>query len=258
MDLGDDDPPARSTQKMRDGDVHVWLLRAPEEADDGRAARALALLDADERARIGRFRRRADARRYLFAHALARTTLSQYAPDVPPERWRFRIGAHGRPEVADATAALRFNITHTAGLVACVVTHGRDVGVDVEHLYPPRWGDEACLEIAAAYFAPAEVAALAAAPPDQRRGLFFEIWTLKEAYAKARGLGLALPLASYSFDQRSPEVRIRCALDVDHDPDGWRFERSRPTPRHALAVAARCAPGEAMAVRICEAEADSP
>jgi len=251
MDRGDDDPP---------GIVHVWLLGAPEEADDARATRALALLDADERARLSRLRDGADARRYLFAHALARTMLTRYAPEVPPEGWRFRLGAHGRPEIADAPGALRFNLSHTAGLVACAVAHGRDVdvGVDVEHLYPRGWGDEACLEIAAAHFAPAEAAALAAAPADARRALFFELWTLKEAYAKARGFGLALPLASFSFEPRTPEVRLRCAPDVDEDPDGWRFERLRPTPRHALAVAARCAPGETLSVRICAAESDSP
>ena len=179
---------------------------------------------------------------------------------MPPEGWRFRIGAHGRPEIADGPAALRFNLSHTTGLVACAVAHGGnvDIGVDVEHLYPRGWGDEACLEIAAAHFAPAEVAALAAAPPAARRGLFFELWTLKEAYAKARGFGLALPLASYSFEPRSSEVRVRCAPEVDGDPDGWRFEHLRPTPLHALAVAARGAPGATLSVRVCEAEADSP
>ncbi|HVU51595.1 MAG TPA: 4'-phosphopantetheinyl transferase superfamily protein [Polyangia bacterium] len=247
---------------MGAAEVHLWLLAAPEEADEGRAARALALLDADERARMSRFHAPEDARRYLFAHALARTALTRYAPEVPPERWRFRAGAHGRPEIADAkgaaATALRFNLSHTAGLVACAVARGRDVGVDVEHLFPPRWSDEACLEIAAAHFAPAEVAALAAEPAERRRARFFEIWTLKEAYTKARGLGLALPLAGFAFDARGPDLRLRCAPSVDAEPEGWRFERLRPTPRHALALAARCAAGDRLVVRICEAGADSP
>jgi 4'-phosphopantetheinyl transferase len=243
---------------MGAADVHVWLLAAPEDADDARTERALALLDPGERARAGRLRDRHDARRYVFAHALARTTLTWYAPDVPPARWRFGVGEHGRPEIADGASPLRFNLSHTAGLVACAVARGRDVGVDVEHLFPPRWSDETCLEIAAAEFAPAEAAALAAAPPAERRARFFELWTLKEAYVKARGLGLALPLRGFSFDSRAPEIRVRCGPGIDDAPDGWRFERLRPTPRHALALAARRAPGETLSVRICEAEADSP
>jgi 4'-phosphopantetheinyl transferase len=239
-------------------DVHVWLLTAPEDADEARAARARALLDADERARMTRLRRREDARRYLFAHALARTTLTRYAPDVAPESWSFRANPSGRPEIAGVPSSLRFNLSHTAGLVACAVSRGREVGVDVEHLFPPRWGDEACLELAASCFASAEVAALAAAAPDARRARFFELWTLKEAYLKARGLGLAVPLGAFAIEASAPEVRVRCAPDVDHDPDGWHFERSRPTSRHALALAARRAPGETLSVLICEAEADSP
>jgi 4'-phosphopantetheinyl transferase len=81
---------------------------------------------------------------------------------------------------------------------------------------------------------------------------------LKEAYAKARGLGLTLPLASFAFDPRAPEIRVRCAPDVDDAPGEWRFERLRPTPCHALAIAARGAPGGALSVRLCEAEADFP
>jgi 4'-phosphopantetheinyl transferase len=261
--------PPGPAEKIGARDVYVWLLAAPEDADDARAERAAALLDDGERARMARFRDARDVRRYLFAHALARTTLTRYAPHVPPAGWRFRVGPHGRPEIVDAAGAaaggagsaeaLRFNISHTAGLVACAVTRGRDVGVDVEHVYPPRWGDETCLEIAGAHFAPAEAAGLAALPAADRRARFFEIWTLKEAYIKARGLGLALPLAGFAFDSGGPEIGVRFEPGVDDGvPGGWCFERFRPTPRHALALAARRAPGETLAVHVCEAGADSP
>jgi 4'-phosphopantetheinyl transferase len=251
---------------LGDGDVYVWLLVAPEEAPDARARRCEALLDAGERARLGRFRAAADARRYLFAHALARTTLSRYAPATPPEAWRFRVNAHGRPEIdwppetpeVAAAPPLRFNISHTAGLVACAVTRRRDVGVDVEHVHPPRWNEESCLEVAATSFAPAERAGLEAAPLEARRGRFFSIWTLKEAYIKARGLGLALPLARFAFDVDAPEPAIRFEAGFDDDPRSWHFARLTPTPTHALALAVRRARGEALRVQVCEARADSP
>jgi 4'-phosphopantetheinyl transferase len=248
--------------------VHVWLLDAPEDASAARAARCEAMLDDAERARMARYHFEADRRRYLFAHALVRTTLSRYAPGTPPDGWRFMTTKHGRPELAPDTPAppLRFNLSHTAGLVACAVALGRDVGVDVEHVRPPRLeprdkaGGDAWLEIANAHFAPAEIAALAAEPPAARRARFFAIWTLKEAYIKARGLGLALPLDGFAFelDARAPQIDVRFEAHMNEDAAGWHFAREAPTPTHALAVAARRAPHEALTVLVCRAPPEFP
>jgi 4'-phosphopantetheinyl transferase len=248
-------------------DVRVWLLRAPEDAGPEDARRCEALLSPDELARMRRFRFGTDRRRYLFAHALVRHTLSRYAPDMPPVRWRFETNEHGRPHVAGAApgtaaARLRFNLSHTAGLVACVVARDRDVGVDVEHTRPAR-GDFG-LEIAPHYFAPVEVAALAAQPAANQRDWFFALWTLKEAYIKARGMGLALPLSGFAFDLRdegaaaSPDIAVAFASSVADDPARWYFERRLPSPHHALALAVRRAPDEALAVTVEEAPADFP
>jgi 4'-phosphopantetheinyl transferase len=243
-------------------DVYVWLLTAPEQAAPDRLARARAWLDAEELARLGRLRLEVDQRRFVLAHALARAALSREAPSTSAETWRFRLNSHGRPEVDEggiAPAVLRFNISHTPGLVACVVARGREVGVDVEHLFPPRWSEETCLEVATSHFAPAEAAALRALAPGTRRGRFFAVWTLKESYIKARGLGLALPLAAFAFDlDAGPEPAVRFDPTLNDDPTRWHFTRLAPTPAHALAVAARRAPGEVLKVEFCEAGADFP
>lgn len=242
------------------GDVHVWVLRAPEDASAEDVAHAKALLSAEEHARMARFRFLPDRLRYLFAHALVRVTLSRYAPATPPAGWRFVANAYGRPEVAPDSAAppLRFNLSHTAGLVACAVAVDREVGVDVEYLFPPH-GDFG-LEVAPRYFAPAEVMGLEAQPPDARRERFFALWTLKEAYIKARGLGLALPLDRFAFElegapldaAESPAIRIRFEPDMNDDATRWHFVRRHPTPEHALALAARRAPGEQLSVLVSE------
>lgn len=247
-------------------DVRIAVLRAPEDASAEHARRCEALLPPDELARMMRFRFEPDRRRYLFAHALVRQTLSRYAPATPPAHWRFETNAYGRPQIAAGAAGspLRFNLSHTAGIVACAVSIDRDVGVDVEHARPSR-GDFG-LEIAHQCFAPAEVAALAAQPAAAQRDWFFAFWTLKEAYIKARGMGLALPLSGFAFYLRdartntaaSPDIGIAFSPSVPDDPARWYFERRRLTPDHALALAARRAPGEELTVTIEEAPTDFP
>jgi 4'-phosphopantetheinyl transferase len=247
-------------------DVRVWVLRAPEDASAEQARRCEKILSPEELARMRRFKFEADRRRYLFAHALVRQTLSRYAPETPPDRWHFETNAYGRPHIAASGdgasgTSLRFNLSHTAGMVVCAVARDRDVGVDVEHGRPAR-GDFV-LEIAPHYFAAAEVAALAAQPAATQRDWFFAFWTLKEAYIKARGLGLALPLAGFAFDLKagaaaSPDIGISFAPSVTDDPAHWYFERRLPSPDHALALAVRRAPGEALAVTIEEASVDFP
>jgi 4'-phosphopantetheinyl transferase len=243
-------------------DVRVWLLRAPEDAGAERARRCEAILAPNELARMKRFRFETDRRRYLFAHALVRYTLSRYAPATPPERWRFETNEYGRPQVGGAAPRLKFNLSHTAGLVACAVALDRDVGVDVEHIRPAH-GDFG-LEVAPQYFAPREVAALAAQPAADQRDWFFAFWTLKEAYIKARGMGLALPLSGFTFDlgdagaAASPNIGISFASNVVDDPARWYFERRLPSPEHALALAVRRARNEALTVAVEEAPADFP
>ncbi|HVZ73442.1 MAG TPA: 4'-phosphopantetheinyl transferase superfamily protein [Polyangia bacterium] len=231
--------------------VDVWLFEAPETMSAATAARCEALLSPDERARGARYRGAGDRARHLAAHALARAALSTTAPLIAPAAWRFVTNAHGRPEVApeQLAGAPRFNLSHTHGLVACAVARDREVGVDVEHTEPKTLD----LEVARAVFAPAEVDAIVALPEAERRARFFAIWTLKESYIKARGLGLALPLQKFAFTPDGPNdeggALLEIAPELADDAASWLFTRARPTPRHALALAVRRAPGEAISVR---------
>ncbi len=154
-------------------------------------AELAVLLDDAERARALRFHFDRDRKAYIAAHALARTLLSAEAPRSPAA-WRFAEGPHGKPEVVrePGVPPLRFNLSHTHGLVAVAVTLAHDVGIDVEIVDQKRAG----LEFAERAFAPAEVALLRAASSDALPGTFFAIWTLKEACIKALGGGLSVPL----------------------------------------------------------------
>ncbi|HUQ06603.1 MAG TPA: 4'-phosphopantetheinyl transferase superfamily protein [Kofleriaceae bacterium] len=231
-------------------DVHVWLTWT-DSVDPTDSARCLVLLSADERARHDRFHFDRDRHVYRVAHALLRTTLSRYAP-IAPSDWRFVTTSHGRPELVPGTCKvpLRFNISHTRGLVACAVTLEREVGVDVEAA--DRADDP--LDSMEPYFAPREIASLRRLPSAAaQRARFFTLWTLKEAYIKARGLGLEIPLHQFAFDiPPDPESPAAVAFTpplVD-DPMSWYFARLQPAEDHFLACAARCAPGDVVALRV--------
>jgi 4'-phosphopantetheinyl transferase len=115
--------------------------------------------------------------------------LSRY-DSRPPGAWAFEEAPGGKPVLAAHDAsALSFNLSHTHGFVACAVTLGTEVGIDVENVDR----NLRVQEIAERYFAPDELSDLAACPPDARAKRFFDFWTLKEAYLKAIGVGLSHP-----------------------------------------------------------------
>jgi 4'-phosphopantetheinyl transferase len=204
-------------------------------------------LSPQEHERMARLVFERDRRRFLLTRALVRTTLSRYAP-VAPADWTFIANVHGRPEILDRPRGvpdLRFNLSHTAGLIACAVTIGREVGVDVEHIQRRLTHD-----VAGRFFAPSEANDLKALPEDERTRAFFDYWTLKEAYIKARGFGLALPLADFAF-RLAPPAPPRIAFEpaLEDDPDTWQFAQDWPTPMHRLGLAVR-REGDDLPVRI--------
>jgi 4'-phosphopantetheinyl transferase len=201
---------------------------------DGVTPGLLALLSEEERAKADRFMFPHDRDCYVAAHALLRATLSDFFAR-PPLDWAFVTNAWGKPrvEASDASARLCFNLSHTRGHVAVAVALDREVGVDVERVAPSR-ADE---EVARQLFAPAEFADFQEEPGAGRAAAFFDVWTLKEAYIKAVGLGVALPLKDFAFT-RAP-LRISFAPTLDDTPSRWLFRRFRPTPDVAMALAAR-------------------
>lgn len=218
-------------------DVLVRIASPAELDDPARIAAYEALLSPEERERLALRRRPEDRLAGLVARALVRTTLSAVAP-LPPEAWRFTTSAEGRPELAPGSSPLplRFNLAHTDGLVAVAVALGRDVGVDVEAHDRPT----PVLEIAGRQFDAREFGVLATLPENERPTAFFRLWTLKEAYLKARGLGLPGGLDQVVFDlEEGNSPRCTLGASLADDATAWRFALARPTERHILAVAAR-------------------
>jgi 4'-phosphopantetheinyl transferase len=217
--------------------VHVDLVQTTNADALAHLDAYRTLLSADEHARMARFVFDRDRRAFLLTRALVRTTLSRYAA-VPPAEWRFIANVHGRPEILERPAGvpdLRFNLSHTDGLIACAVTIGREVGVDVEHVNRPVTHD-----VPGRFFAPDEVTDLRQLPVEDQPRAFFDYWTLKEAYIKARGFGLALPLGDFAFKLNPPNPpAITFEPGLEDDPATWQFVQEWPTPQHRLALAVR-------------------
>lgn len=203
----------------------MWVAQ-PSERD----AVSLSWLDDTERTRLERLRFERDRRVFLTAHALVRAVLAHYL-GAGPGSWRFTTDARGRPHAVDG---LPYSLSHTHECAACAVSWSLGVGVDVEDT-----SRTAGIEIARSHFAPSEYEALAALAGDAQRRRFFELWTLKEAYSKALGVGLARPLDSFAFQFRgSREPRLEVGGEQ------WRFLLFQPAPGIQGALAARPVPRE--------------
>jgi 4'-phosphopantetheinyl transferase len=220
------------------GHIHLWLARDVADLDSGLAARYAALLNADEKLRWQRFIHAHDRQRFLLTRALARTVLAQYLGEPDPAQVAFTAGAYGKPALA-VSSTINFNLSHTKGLVALAVVGSGEIGVDVEAVSRRVH----MLELAARYFSAAENRELRELPAELQRERFFRLWTLKEAYVKAVGLGLRIPLDSFSFDfandapvinfTDNTAVQQRWCFHCMEYPDDFRLALALRLPEHS-------------------------
>ena len=199
--------------KLGNDEVHVW--RAMLSVAQPVLQSLLSILSLDERAKAERFNFPKDRDRSIAARAVLRLILSRYL-DVEPADLQFSYNQFGKPALIGHSGAdaLHFNMSHSGELALYAITRGRAIGVDVEHVRE----DLASEQIAERFFSPNEVAMLRALPVNMRTQGFFNCWTRKEAYIKARGEGLSLPLDRFdvSLTPGEPAALLRIG---ETDPD---------------------------------------
>jgi 4'-phosphopantetheinyl transferase len=230
-------------------DIDVWLAFYDEIIDECLLTRLRQLLTEAERTQEQRFYFADDGKRHLVTRAMVRTVLSRYEA-VAPADWVFSTNSYGRPEIAGFGAAgcdLCFNISHTRGLIALGVTRGRALGIDVENTEARA----AALKVAHRFFAATETAELSRLPHERQPDRFWDYWTFKESYIKARGMGLSLALDRFSFEYPHERgVRLTIDPDLGDEASRWCFWQFRPRPEYKLALCAERVGNEAPQITI--------
>jgi 4'-phosphopantetheinyl transferase len=173
-------------------EIHVW--HAALDREEKILGRLESRLSPEEKARADRFHFVNDRNRFVAARGLLRELLGKYLHQAPAGL-EFSYGEHGKPSLSggNASSGLCFNLSHSAGLVVYAIAKERNLGIDVEHVRPESAGED----IARRYFSAREVSDLQTLPPEVRVEGFFHCWTRKEAYLKATGMGLQIPLDSF-------------------------------------------------------------
>jgi len=211
-------------------EVHVW--RALLDLDAGLLAELAATLAPDELARASGFVTGSLRDRFIVRRGVQRNILGRYL-GVAPGSIQPIVGLQGKLGVESGGSDLRFNSSNASGLALVVVAWGREVGVDIEELRPVPDADA----LVERFFAPGEVRAFRALNGDERARSFLECWTRKEAYLKAIGAGLSMPLNRFEVSVGTGESpRI---LHADDDPDAadrWTLRDLEPSPDHVGAV----------------------
>ena len=227
-------PSLLSSLQPPSDEVHIWCasLNVPQEA----SARLYATLTPDERTRSARFRFERDRQRFIVARGALRDLLARYL-QTQPAQISFVYDAFGKPDLSPEFAnGLRFNLSHSAGFALIAIATGSDVGVDLEYIRAES--DHA--DVARRFFSAAEVDYLRALPSHLYAEAFFSCWTKKEAYLKACGEGLAIPLNSFSVllttDPAHPR-EVPVASNEIVSAKRWSLYTLRPAPGYVGALA---------------------
>lgn len=235
--------PVRDGASRLDGDeVHVWRLAL--DGDDSRARHCLEILSKDELVKSQKFRFKRDRDRFVVCRGSLRQILAPYL-DLLPREIEFEYNQQGKPFLstgADA-AGLKFNVSHSEGFALVGVTLACEIGVDLEHVRH----DIEYNEIAQRFFSHSEAETLKELPPQEQARAFFACWTRKEAYVKARGGGLSIPLDRFEVSLMSEQGPVRfSSYDDENESARWSLRSFVPWPdcMAALCVEATRACGD--------------
>jgi 4'-phosphopantetheinyl transferase len=213
--------------ELRENEVHIW--RAPLDAEAAFLNRFAAHLTVEEKGRADRFVFARDREHFVVGRGILRELLGRYL-DRPPASLSIHKAPREKPYLSEEPGIPRlcFNVSHSHGLAVYSFALEREVGIDVELVRP----DFASEEIAERYFSLRELEELRTLPSKHRAEGFFLCWTRKEAYIKARGEGLQIPLESFSVSLTPGQPEKLESTDSSR----WTLHSFRPGPPYVGAL----------------------
>jgi 4'-phosphopantetheinyl transferase len=219
------------TLKLKANEVHVWTARLKS---NSLVEQFRSILSKDENVRADRFYFQHDRDHFVLARGFLRIILSHYL-DLLPSQVQFSYGPYGKPFLANDSNSqnLQFNLSHSGDLAMFAFASGIEIGVDVEQMRQDPVEDE----VAERFFSDTEVRAFRSVPERERQIAFFNCWTRKEAYIKAKGAGLSLKLDQFSVSLIPGEQPVLLQTSFDPDPSRWRLHSFVPAPGYVGALA---------------------
>lgn len=238
------------------GQVHVW--HASLDLEPAVFRHLENTLSVDERQRASRFYFPRDRRRFVAGRGLLRDVLARYTNSHPAEL-HFTYNDYGKPQLhqSERANAIRFNLSHSKGIIVLAVSRERNVGIDIETLR----GDTSILDVADSFFSRNEVLRLHALPTHLRCEAFYRCWVRKEAYIKARGMGLSIPLHSFEVSLSPGSPAELLASTEPSDVSAWKLENLEVDAGYVAAVAAEGKDwtlGQRDWNPVCDGEVDEP
>jgi len=208
-----------SALNQADSGTQLWTVRLV--ATTGQVGEFYRSLSPDEQQRAGAFRFERDKKFFVIGRGLLRALLGRYVR-CAPEGIRFRYGIKGKPALACGKLKTHFSVAYSAGRALYAISEDRELGVDLELVRPLSDMES----IAQQFFTPTECRDLTSVPRDQRTEAFFSCWTRKEAYAKATGYGLSVPLNRFevSVNLREPAAFRKIGGDTVSEWDLFHLE----------------------------------
>ncbi len=205
---------------IKSNEIHLWVVECQQITEQALLDEYQALLNSEEQKRFDRFVFPKHKKQFLISRALLRSVIGQYL-NQHPESLIFARNAYGKPRIAsfEQSLPISFNLSHTNDLSVLAVSLDNDLGVDVEYL--TRKVD--ILKLAERFFSKQEYSELATLDVKKFDERFFKLWTLKEAYIKACGMGLAIPLRDFSFNFSNNEFGVSFDEVRDDNPELWQF-----------------------------------
>jgi 4'-phosphopantetheinyl transferase len=222
------EPQSLAVPELQHGTVHIWRRGLAVESSTLECA--ASLLSEEERERASRYRVDPARNAFILTRSTLRVLLGAYLGE-PPRSIRLRFTQYGKPFL-DPGSDLHFNVSHTEGLALLAFARRRRIGIDVERI---RSQPDA-LQLARRFFSEREQQQLESLPADKVAAAFLRCWTRKEAYIKARGEGLSLPLDQFDVSVEVDPRRILVATRPDPDEARRWLLRDVPVPSHYVSA----------------------